>query len=140
MNMKQFCCFIGIACVTVSFCPAQGLSVWPIRPAGYELYSWKDHSGSWNFCVLPAKSGSYTSADEVFRTTTRLHGVKELKPRIAKLPKGTEIMWEHQGLRDRGPKGRRDEKLEYPSAEIRQQIHLYAQKYHVEVEIPPLFH
>src|SRR5437667_8861461 len=55
-------------------------------PMGYELYSWKQSNGRWNFSLLPSPSGVNVTAEEVFDKKFLLSGTKELKRKISDLP------------------------------------------------------
>jgi hypothetical protein len=59
----------------------------------YELYSWPQSKGIWNFCMLPSPSGVNISIESIFDTKVRLSGVGQLKGKISELPSGTTIYW-----------------------------------------------
>lgn len=56
----------------------------------YELYSWQDLKGNWNFSLLPSTS-SEKSVEVVFNKKATIHGVDQLKAKISKLPEGSTI-------------------------------------------------
>jgi len=58
-----------------------------------ELYSWTDSSGQWRFSLLPSASGASLTPDRVFDKNLTLSGIEELQEKMAKLPKGSKIIW-----------------------------------------------
>ena len=94
------------------------------RVPTYELYSWQDSKDNWNFCMLYPTSRQKT-VEEVFDQETTLHGVNQLKGRIAKLKKGSRIVWFDRltwgGVRIKGSEG-----LKYPPKSFIKEVKSYA--------------
>jgi hypothetical protein len=103
----------------------------------YELYSWQESNGSWNFCVLASPSGVNVSAEQVFNKKFLLSGVKELKRKISELPVGATMFWPDRILLSTGQKAKESEKLSYPPSETIQDIRHYAEARKIKVEVVP---
>ena len=101
----------------------------------YELYSWRESNGSWNFCVLAIPSGVNVSAEQVFNKRFLLSGVKELKRKISGLPVGATIFWLDRISLSTGQKAKESEKLSYPPSETIQGIRRHAEAYKIKVEV-----
>src|ERR1700679_2778869 len=76
-----------------------------LPPQLYELYSWPQLNGMWNFCLLPSPSGVNIRAETIFDKKVRLTGVAQLEHRVAELPAGTRIIWmngrkSHPGIQE----------------------------------------
>lgn len=100
----------------------------------YELYSWQTASGTWNFQLLHNTSRQKT-VQEVFNPKSALHGVNELKRKIAKLPTSEEVIWfDRQTLSGRKVRG--SERLMYPPKEIMQDVKHEAESHGVKVSGP----
>ena len=59
----------------------------------YELYSWQDDRGVWDFGLFPAISNSGLAAKLITNRKTALIGLDKLKTKIATLPLNSEILW-----------------------------------------------
>jgi hypothetical protein len=59
----------------------------------YELYSWQESTGIWNFCLLPSPSGVNIPARVIFDKKLRLIGLDQLKRRVSQLPDGASVIW-----------------------------------------------
>jgi len=62
-------------------------------PRLYELYSWPQSGGTWNFCLLPSPSGVTIPVEVIFNKKSRLTGTDQLERKISLLPTGTRIIW-----------------------------------------------
>ena len=97
----------------------------------YELYSWQDPQGGWNFCLLYTTNRQKTAA-EVFNPKTVLHGSKEIERKISKLPKRSRIVW-FEGLTLSGKTVEGTERLKYPPKEVVDEVKRWAAKREVQV-------
>jgi hypothetical protein len=98
----------------------------------YELYSWPDSSGGWNFCVLYNTSSEKT-VQQVFNKKTELRGVDQLKHRISELPAGASIAWVDRLPSGTGPKAKGSESLKYPPADIMADVRRFAEEHNIKV-------
>ena len=103
-------------------------------PKGYELYSWPDSNGAWNFCILYGTNRKKVT-EEVFSQKTLLHGLDQLERKIAGLSGGTRIFWANRIPSGSGPRSIGSERLAYPPLDIRERIIAYAKKYHIDVQV-----
>jgi len=101
---------------------------------GYELHSWQQSNGRWNFSLLPSPSGVNVTTDEVFDKKFLLSGTKELKRKISDLPPDATIYWLN---RTSATEQQRNEvkKLRYPSTKVVQDIRNYAAAHKIKVEL-----
>lgn len=134
--LRQTILLFALTCIAIAFCSAQVRND-SLRkpPMGYELYSWQEPTGSWNFCLLPSPSGVYIQAEEVFNKKFLLRGVKGLNREISKLPVGATIYWLDRILPETGPKPKTNESLRYPPANIIKQVKQYAETRHIEIQM-----
>jgi hypothetical protein len=98
----------------------------------YELYSWQDSSGGWNFCVLYNTSSGKT-VQQVFSKKTELRGIDQLKRRISQLPAGSSISWVDRLPSGTGPKAKGSENLKYPPPEVMSEIKRFAEAHNIKV-------
>jgi len=102
--------------------------------ASYELYSWQEGNGTWNFRLTPSPSGVNVSAEQVFDKKYVLSDVGVLKRELSRLPVGTTIYWlDHlTGI----PHETKDKaKLGYPTSKMVQEIRHYAEAHKIKVEM-----
>ena len=114
------CCSVIVARGTAPVDGAQA-SIVPT----YELYSWPNPEGGWNFCLLPTTNREKT-VREVFNTQTTLHGMDALKREIFKRPRGSDLVW-FDRLTWNGAKITGSESLKYPAREIVLEVKHYAE-------------
>ena len=98
-------------------------------PKLYELYSWQQPKGNWNFCLLPSPSGVNLPAETVFSEKCRSRGLSELKRKVSRLTAGSKILW-----MDRLSGGATSEKLECPPRNIVDQVSRYSERGNLEME------
>lgn len=91
----------------------------------YELYSWPNPQGGWNFCLLHTTNREKT-VQEVLNQQTALRGIDQLKREMFKLPKGSNIVW-FDRLTWNGVKVKGSENLKYPPKEIIVEVKHYAE-------------
>jgi hypothetical protein len=91
----------------------------------YELYSWPNPQGGWNFCLLHTTNREKT-VQEVFNEQTTLHGIDELKREMVKLPKRSNVVW-FDRLTWNGVRVKGSENLKYPPREIVAEVKHYAE-------------
>jgi hypothetical protein len=97
--IRQTILLAALTCMAIAICSAQSPEDHLRKaPMGYELYSWQEPKGSWNFCLLPSPSGVNIPADEVFNKKNLLRGVAGLNRAISRLPIGATIYWLDQLL------------------------------------------
>jgi hypothetical protein len=109
----------------------------PLQPGamkGYELYSWRDTKGIWNFCILFGTNREKAS-EEIFRDATRLQGLDQLKQKVASLPAGAEIFWPNRIPSGNRPRAKSSESLAYPPSYIRQEVIAFAKKHGIDVQV-----
>jgi hypothetical protein len=108
---------LGLSCLAISLCAAQI----PSQKSGmdYQLWSWQDSDGSWNFCMLPDGISGHCD----------IRGMPELKRRISVLPAGAVIHWIDQ------TPGSGTRLGTYPPASIIRQVRAYAQNHRIKMEI-----
>jgi hypothetical protein len=97
----------------------------------YELYSWPDSNGGWNFCMLYTTNRQKT-AEEVFNAKTAMHGLNEIKRKMSELPKGSRIVW-FDRLTLAGAKVKETETLQYPPNEIVEELKRWAAKREIKL-------
>lgn len=91
----------------------------------FELYSWQDAKGAWKFSLLPNKSNLYTDED-ILAPDRMIDGVEALERTIAKLPRGSEIIWLPWSASPTGEK-------KHPSTDILVRISDFAKKHGIEL-------
>jgi hypothetical protein len=89
----------------------------------FELYSWRNPQGTWDFCLLHTTNHRKT-VEEVFNEKCAEHGIERLKQRMSKLPRPSRIVW-FDRLTFRGVKLKGSEGLEYPPKEVVDQVKIY---------------
>jgi hypothetical protein len=98
----------------------------------YELYSWQDPKGSWNFSLLPNTS-SEKSVELVFSKKVVCHGLDQLKAKINLLPEGSTIALLNRLPTGTGPKAKGSESLTYPPPDVVGEIRRYTAARKIEV-------
>jgi hypothetical protein len=121
-------CLVGLLCGT-------GL----VRAGGgvvptYELYSWQDPNGAWNFSLLYTTSRQKT-VQEVFSKKAAIHGVQQLKSRLSRLPLHSTIVW-FDRLTLSGTRIKGSERLRYPPEKMIEDVKHYAAKRKIEISGP----
>lgn len=105
------------------------------RPQTYELYSWREANGIWNFSVLPSPSGVDIPTETVFAEKFALRGVDKLRRKISALPSGSKVLWMDRISASKSSQAPGNTNLAYPPASIVEQVKRYAQKKRIEVKI-----
>jgi hypothetical protein len=100
----------------------------------YELYSWQNQRGGWNFCLLFTTNRQKT-VEEVFNKKSTLYGLDALKKRISELPIHSNIVW-FDRLTLSGTRVKGSESLRYPPKEIVEEVKHYAAGHNVEISGP----
>ena len=104
-------------------------------PPSYELYSWPQRNGIWNFCLLPSPSGVNLPIETIFNKKFRLTGVDQLKQKISLLPTDTSIFWMN-GITSGQTATAESKKLALPPAETVEDVKRYAGKRGIHVQVP----
>jgi hypothetical protein len=104
-------------------------------PPSYELYSWPQTNGIWNFCLLPSPSGVNIPIETIFNKKSRLTGIDQLKQKIPRLPTDTTILWMN-GITSGQPPTAESQKLALPPAETVEEVKRYAEKRGIHVQVP----
>jgi hypothetical protein len=104
-------------------------------PRLYELYSWPQSSGIWNFCLLPSPSGVNIPIETIFNKKFRITGIDQLERKISLLPTGTRIIWMN-GITAGQTPTRESSKLVLPPLHTVEQVKRPAEQYRVQVEVP----
>ncbi len=100
----------------------------------YELYSWRDGGGGWNFRMLSGARSGEPAAKEVFDKSQILHGVEQLKRAISPLPAGSMILLAGRlPSNARFPRLRGTERLRYPAPHIAREIRRYSEARNIQV-------
>jgi hypothetical protein len=134
--IRQIVLLAAWICIAIALCSAQGSNEPPRKPpAGYELYSWQEPSGSWNFCLLASPSGVNIRAEQVLDKKFLLRGVNGLEREMSKLPVGSTVYWLDHTIPETGPKTKEGERLRYPPANIIEQVRQYAEKCHIKIDM-----
>ena len=134
--MKLTLLVIALTLAAISFSVAQtpdGFAHLP--PRLYELYSWPQSNGIWNFCLLPSPSGVNIPAEAIFNKKFRLTGVAELRRKISELPTGTRIIWMN-GIASGETPTPESRKLALPPAQTVGQVKRYAGAHGIQMDIP----
>jgi hypothetical protein len=103
---------------------------------GYNLYSWQDPKGDWNFCVL-FDTNSQKTVKQVFDQRTTLRGVDQLKRKLSKLPEGANVFWFNRIPLGTSPKAKGSEGLGYPPTNMIEEIQRYAETRKIKIEVLP---
>jgi hypothetical protein len=125
MTMRQIA-LLAICCV--------GLALRASGQEAYELYSWQETHGRWNFCVLPSPSGVNLSAEQVFNKKNLLNGVEELKHKLSTLRMGATIYWLDRIL-GTSQAAEESPRLKYPPFQMTQDIRHYCARRKIKVEM-----
>jgi len=98
----------------------------------YNLYSWENPKGVWNFYLLNGFISRILTPEEVRNEKTALHGLDQLKQAISKLEKSSSIIWFDQGY-FQGQKG--SEVFQYPPKEFVDKVRTYAGTRGIKIDI-----
>jgi hypothetical protein len=101
----------------------------------YELYSWPQPNGIWNFCLLPSPSGVNIPVEAIFNKKLRLTGVHQLEQKISQLPTDTTILWMN-GITSGQTPTSESKRLALPPTETVEQVKRYAGKRGILVQVP----
>ena len=104
-------------------------------PRLYELYSWRQSNGIWNFCLLPSPSGVNIPVETIFSKKFRITGIDQLERKISLLPTGMRIILMNGITADQTPT-RESSKLAVPPSHTVEQVKRYAEQHHVQVRVP----
>ena len=126
--------FLGMRCLDSAPLAGDG---GPTPPMIYELYSWQQPLGAWNFSVLRNTSSEKT-VQQVFTEKTRLRGVDAVKRKFAQLPAGSTVVWVVRLPTDGShPKAIGSERLAYPPPEIVTEVRNAVGARNITLETPP---
>src|SRR4029077_2203807 len=134
--MKSTLLVVALTLAAIPFSVAQtpdGFAHLP--PRLYELYSWPQSNGIWNFCLLPSPTGVNIRAETIFNKKFRLTGVAQLKRKISELPTGTKIIWMNGIVSGETPTPE-SRKLALPPTQTLEQVKHYAEAHGVQMETP----
>ena len=122
--MRSFCLAALFCYAAISFA-AQARPL-PEEVKNFEMYSWQDVEGKWNFSLFQAVKSAGFSPEVVMRKSSTLAGLERLKIAIARLPGGSEILWmkSTDGVW-KGAKG--SERIKYPPADVIAGIRRYCE-------------
>jgi hypothetical protein len=119
-------------CLTTGLCMAEKQKDKSSEPLEtYELYSWRDDTGGWNFSILGTTSRLRTP-EEIFSEKETIHGVDKLKQKISHLVRPSRIVWT-ENLAYKGVPIKGTERLAWPPKEIIEDVKHYAAARRVEV-------
>src|SRR3984957_7273493 len=106
-----------------------------LPPRLYELYSWPQSNGIWNFCLLPSPSGVNIPAKAIFNKKLRLAGLTQLERKISELPTGTRIIWMNGMAAGETPTPE-SRRLALPPTRMVEHVQSYAEAHGIQMEIP----
>jgi hypothetical protein len=106
-----------------------------LPPRSYELYSWPQSNGIWNFCLLPSPSGVNIRTEYIFNKKVHLIGVAKLEHGISELPNGTRIIWMN-GITSGESPTPETKRLALPPTQTLEQGKRYAGAHGVQMDIP----
>ena len=138
LPMKSTLSLVVLIVAAVSFNVARTNGFAHRTPQLYELYSWQQTSGNWNFRLLPSPSGVNTPAEAVFNKKFRLIGLDALRRKISELPAGAKILWTNRIVSGASPQPADSKNLAFPPENIIEQVKRYARANGVEVGIANL--
>jgi hypothetical protein len=110
------CCIVFGGCL-LAWAEERGRT----KPMGYELYSWQDVRGIWNFSLLYNTDRNHT-AKEIFNKKTVLRGLRQLKKRISGTAAGSTIFWVGRLPPGTGATPTEARRLSYPPDEMVREI------------------
>jgi hypothetical protein len=105
-------------------------------PLAFELYSWQDTKGNWNFCVLP-NTNRLKTVPEVFNKNTALRTIDQLRRKLANLPEGASVFWFDRIGAATGPNAKAGKDLAYPPPSIVETVRKYAEAHKLRLEMLP---
>ena len=106
-----------------------------LPPRLYELYSWPQSNGIWNFCLLPSPSGVNIPAKAIFNKKFRLTGLTQLERKISELPTGTRIIWMNGMAAGETPTPE-SRRLALPPTRMVEHVQSYAEAHGIQMVIP----
>jgi hypothetical protein len=134
--MKLILLVVVLTIAVIPFSVTQTLEGFArVPPQTYELYSWPQSNGIWNFRLLRSPSGVNISAETIFDKKFRLTGIPQLKRKISELPTGTTIIW-MSGIASSETPTLESRKLALPSTQTVAQVKRYAGTHGVQMDIP----
>ena len=125
--------FLVVCCMGLPIA-AQPQSTQEKAPLTYQLYSWEDANGGWNFSVLHDTNRQKTVA-EVFNPKVTLKGLDQLKGKLSEMPKGSHVVW-FDRLTLGGAKVKGSESLKYPPDQVVAEIKQHAQTRSIDIVGP----
>jgi hypothetical protein len=132
--MKSTLLVVALTLTAIPFSVAQAPDGSPVHRL-YELYSWPQSSGIWNFCLLPSPSGVNIHAEAIFNKKFRLTDLAQLKRKISELPTGARIIW-MDGMSSGETPTPQSRKLALPPSKTVEEVERYAGAHGVQMEIP----
>lgn len=129
--MKGLFMILVFGCLATNFMGEQHKEKGSEPLETYELYSWPDNSGGWNFSILGTTSRVKTP-EEIFNEKEAIRGVDKLKQKISHLVRPSRIVWT-ENLAYKGVPIKGTERLGWPPREIIEDVKLYAAERHVEI-------
>lgn len=128
---RPIVCLVFIAVIAISLCAAQSRD--PFRSTmTYELYSWPDSKGDWNFSIL-INTDAQTRVAQVFDERVQIHGVSQIEKKLSLLVPGSRIYWLDRIPRGGAPREKGSESLTLPPQKIREEIRHFGAKHHIEI-------
>ena len=134
MVLRLVSCLVFLVCLAGLPSLAQARDPFNPAPKGYELYSWPDSHGNWNFSLRP-HTNSEATVEQVQSKNAQVHGVDQIDRRISKLPPQARIYWLDRIPTGSGPRAKGSEALAFPPPEVREEIRQFAEKRHIKIEV-----
>ena len=130
--MKSLFAILLFGCLTTGLCMAEKQKEKSSEPLEtYELYSWQDNNGGWNFSILGTTS-SVKPPEKIFSEKEAIHGVDRLKQKISRLARPSRIVWIENSVY-KGVPMKGTERLAWPPKGIMENVKRYAAARGVEV-------
>jgi len=100
----------------------------------YELYSWQEPNGNWDFSLLPSTSREKT-VREVVGKENRIEGVEQLEKRISELPEGSTVVALGRLPTGTGPKAKGSENLTYPPKKFVRELQSSGEPHKITIDV-----
>jgi len=117
-------------CFAVLSCSGRSASDSADEAPLYEMCSWPEAEGGWNFRVMEGSPDFGWVPDAIFDTKFILHGIDQLKRKISELPPGSEVNWFDHTVQDHMTG---TEALVYPPDDLIDEIVSYAGKRGIKI-------
>jgi hypothetical protein len=101
----------------------------------YELYSWPQSNGVWNFCLLASPGGVNIPVEAIFDKRSRITGINQLERKMSLLSAGTRIIW-MSGITAGQTPTRESSRLALPPFHTVEMVKRYALGHRIQMRVP----